>query len=118
MSSRGTKDEIEKVSGGLPPATPSLFAFCSLIQWAIRCERRGFPEKYSQPPHNKVAATALKDVWIIQELACDQLGAVYTPLYLGVHVDITQDQCATPAVGGQGNNNLFPVGTPQNIHKR
>ena len=68
---------------------------------------------HSQPPHNKVSATKLIDVWIRPEQDYYHFDAVHTPVHLGIQGAYTQDQCETPTVKRWHRTKPFPVGTPK-----
>ena len=51
----------------MTPATQTLLYLYGLFQQADGCGGKVYPEKFSQSPHNKVAATLLSDVLIRQE---------------------------------------------------
>ena len=65
--SRHRKGKTKDVTGGLPPATPKLVVLHCLSWWVNGWGGGGYPENGSHPPHNKVAETIIKDVWIRQE---------------------------------------------------
>ena len=63
-----------EISEGLPPAALSIIPFCRLRLWTTVCGLGGKSKTISQPPHDQVEATLLKDVRICQEQDSDHAG--------------------------------------------
>ena len=63
----GGEGEEAGVPGGVPPAEQALLPCCCLGGWTSGCEGNGNSEKDSQSPGQKLAATLLEDVWLLQE---------------------------------------------------
>ena len=57
----------ENVLGGMPPEVQTLLSLCCLHLRTDGCGGDGYPEKDSHLTRNKVAATLLTDVRILQE---------------------------------------------------
>ena len=67
MPAGGGEGEEADVPGGMNPAAQALPPLCCLGGWTAKCGDNGNPEKDSQSPGQKVAATLIYDMWVRQE---------------------------------------------------